>query len=240
MLALPARELGQPHDFPLADASRRAVPFIHSGDTMDYPVRPAADTESMRARIQEVAEEHFRRIGHHKTSVADIASELGMSRANVYRFFPSRDAIKESICRRVLNGTAELALTIARRSTPPSEKLQELLTAVHHHNKTRLLNDRRMHDLIVANMQENRPVIKAHAEQMVTIFEAIIREGIETGEFEIEDPAEAARAVKTAFMPFIHPILIEHCLQHCEDTDAGLREQIRFIRKAIGRSDHAR
>ncbi|MDE4579284.1 helix-turn-helix domain-containing protein (plasmid) [Sinorhizobium meliloti] len=55
----------------------------------------------MRARIQEVAEEHFRRIGHHKTSVADIASELGMSRANVYRFFPSRDAIKESICRRL-------------------------------------------------------------------------------------------------------------------------------------------
>ncbi|WP_325052816.1 TetR/AcrR family transcriptional regulator [Sinorhizobium meliloti] len=118
----------------------------------------------MPARIQEVAEEHFRRIGHHKTSVADIASELGMSRANIYRFFPSRDAIRESICRRVLNGTAELALTIARRSTPPSEKLKELLTAVHHQNKTKLLHDRQMHDLIVAAMQENRPVIKVHAD----------------------------------------------------------------------------
>ncbi|AEH81653.1 Transcriptional regulator (plasmid) [Sinorhizobium meliloti SM11] len=144
---------------------------------MDYPVRPGADSENMRARIQEVAEEHFRRVGHHKTSVADIASELGMSRANVYRFFPSRDAIKESICRRVLDSTAELALTIARRSTPPSEKLEELLTAVHHHNKTKLLHDRQMHDLIVAAMQENRPVIKVHAEQMMTILEAIIREG---------------------------------------------------------------
>ncbi|WP_234705862.1 TetR/AcrR family transcriptional regulator [Sinorhizobium meliloti] len=166
---------------------------------MDYPVRPGADSENMRARIQEVAEEHFRRIGHHKTSVADIASELGMSRANVYRFFPSRDAIKESICRRVLNGTAELALTIARRSTPPSKKLEELLTAVHHHNKTKLLHDRQMHDLIVAAMQENWPVIKVHAEQMMTILEAIIREGIETGQFEVEDPAEAARAVKTVY-----------------------------------------
>lgn len=207
---------------------------------MDYPVRPGAHTESMRARILELAEEHFRRIGHHKTSVADIASELGMSRANVYRFFPSRDAIKESICRRVLNGTAEVAFTIARRSAPPLEKLEELLTAVHHHNKTKLLNDRRMHDLIVAAMQENRPVIKAHTEQMVTIFEAIIREGIEAGAFEVEDPAAAARAVKTAFMPFFHPILIEHCLRHGEDTEAGLREQIRFILKALGRSDHAR
>ncbi|MFQ6160955.1 TetR/AcrR family transcriptional regulator [Sinorhizobium meliloti] len=207
---------------------------------MDYPVRLGADTERMRARILEVAEEHFRRIGHHKTSVADIASELAMSRANVYRFFPSRDAIKESICRQGLNGTAEVALTIARRSAPPSVKLEELLTAVHHHNKTKLLNDKRMHDLIVAAMQENRPVTKAHAEQMVTIFETIIREGIETGEFEIEDPAEAARAVKTAFMPFFHPVLIEHRLRHGEDTEAGPREQIRFILKALGRSDHAR
>jgi AcrR family transcriptional regulator len=34
----------------------------------------------VRARILLIAEEHFRRIGHHKTSVADIATELGMSR----------------------------------------------------------------------------------------------------------------------------------------------------------------
>ncbi|WEX90662.1 TetR family transcriptional regulator [Sinorhizobium garamanticum] len=207
---------------------------------MNLLVRPGIDSDEVRARILEVAEEHFRRIGYAKTSVADIASELGMSRASVYRFFPSREAIKEAICRRVLNGTAEVAFTIARRSAPPSEKLEELLTAVHHHNKTKLLDDRRMHDLIVAAMRENRPVIKAHTEQMVTVFEAIIREGIETGEFEVEDPAEAARAVKTAFMPFFHPILIEHCLRHGEDTEAGLREQIRFILKALGRSDYAR
>ena len=71
---------------------------------------------------------------------------------------------------------------------------------------------------------------------MVTIFEAIIREGAETGELKVEDPAEAARAVNTAFTPFFHPILIEHCVQHGGDTEAGLREQIRFILKALGNS----
>ena len=55
---------------------------------MTRPVRTRANPDEVRARILEVAEEHYRRIGHHKTSVADIASELGMSRANVYRFFP--------------------------------------------------------------------------------------------------------------------------------------------------------
>ena len=204
---------------------------------MNRRVRTRAHPNEVRARILEVAEEHFRRVGYHKTSVADIASELGMSPANVYRFFPSRDAINESICRRVVNEVTDIASAIARTNAPALEKLDRLLTAVHHHNKTKLIKERRMHDMIVAAMQENWGIIKAHIVQMVTIFEVVIREGIEAGEFEVEDPAEAARAIKTAFTPFFHPILIEHCVQHGEDTEAGLREQIRFILKALGKSE---
>ena len=202
---------------------------------MNRPVRTGTDPDEVRARILEVAEEHFRRIGYHKTSVADIASELGMSPANVYRFFPSRDAINESICGQILNAVADIASTIARAHAPATEKLDQLLTAVHDHNKMTLVREKHMHDLIVAATQENWAIIKAHSERMVTIFEAIIREGIEAGEFEIEDAAEAARAVRSAFMPFFHPVLIEHCVQQGEDTKARLREQIRFILKALGR-----
>jgi AcrR family transcriptional regulator len=204
---------------------------------MNYPARSRPDSDEMRARILEVAEEHFRRIGYQKTSVADIASELGMSPANVYRFFPSRDAINKSICGRVLNEVSDVAVAIARTNAPAMEKLDQLLTAVHRHNKMTLVKARHMHDLIVAAMQENWAIIKAHIERIVTIFEAIIREGIEAGEFEVEDAAEAARAVKCAFMPFFHPILIEHCVQHGEDAEEDLRGQIRFILKALGNAD---
>ena len=115
---------------------------------MNRPVRTRADPDKVRARILEVAEVHYRRIGYHKTTVADIAAELSMSRANVYRFFPSRDAINESICRRVVNEAADIALAIARANAPASEKLGRLLTAVHRHNKMTLVREKRMHDLI--------------------------------------------------------------------------------------------
>jgi len=199
--------------------------------------RRRTDPDEVRARILDVAEKHFRRAGYHKTSVADIASELGMSPANVYRFFPSRDAINEYICRRVVNEVADIAFAIARTNAPALEKLDRLLAAVHHHKKTRLIKERCMHDLIVVAVQENWAIIRTHNAQMVTIFEAIIREGIEAGELEVEDSAEAARAVKATFTPFFHPILIEQCVQHGEDAEAGLREQIRFIGKALGKSD---
>jgi AcrR family transcriptional regulator len=203
---------------------------------MERPAPRRTGPDEVRARILDVAQEHFRRVGHRKTSVADIASELGMSSANVYRFFPSRDAINESICRRIVSEVTDIAIAIARTDVPALEKLERLLTAVHHHNKTKLIKERCMHDMIVVAMQENWNGIKAHVARMVAVFEAIIREGVEAGELKVDDPAEAARAVNTAFTPFFHPILIEHCVQHGEDTEAGLREQIRFILKALGKS----
>ena len=85
---------------------------------MNRPVRTGKDFDKARARILEAAEEQFRRAGHHRTSVADIAAGLGMSPANIYRFFPSRDAINESICGRVVNEVADIASAIARTLRP--------------------------------------------------------------------------------------------------------------------------
>ena len=71
-------------------------------------------TEDTRARIMETAETLFRRLGFAKTAVADIAAELGMSPANVYRFFPSKNAIVEAICQRCLSELEEKAWAVAR------------------------------------------------------------------------------------------------------------------------------
>ena len=74
--------------------------------------------EDTKARIVEAAEALFRQIGFAKTTVADIAAELAMSPANVYRFFPSKDAIVEAICRRCLAEVEEQAWQIARSKAP--------------------------------------------------------------------------------------------------------------------------
>jgi AcrR family transcriptional regulator len=45
----------------------------------------------------------FRQVGFRKTTIADIAGSLDMSSANIYRFFPSKDALTEAICRNQLD-----------------------------------------------------------------------------------------------------------------------------------------
>src|SRR5438309_2027013 len=62
---------------------------------MNPQVKVKAD--DTRARIMDTAEALFRRLGFAKTAVADIASALKMSPANVYRFFLSKNVIIEAI-----------------------------------------------------------------------------------------------------------------------------------------------
>ena len=169
---------------------------------MNHPVRTRPDPDEMRARILDVAEQHCRRIGYHKTSVADIASELGMSRATVYRFFPSRDAINESICRRVVSEVADIAIAIARTDAPALEKLDRLLTAVHRHNKTKLIKEKRMHDA-----ETVRTFDQLTAERSITPGNAkgrLARQGNQTASEEA--PRETTGEVVTSSSALTQPI----------------------------------
>jgi len=195
------------------------------------------DVDLFRERILDVAEEHFRRIGYHTTSVADIAFCLGMSSANIYRYFPSRAEINAAICGRFVAETAQSAAAIARIPVAARERLKSVLVALHQKRKTMVIEERAVHDLIVAAMDENWAIIGAHSDQIVVIIETIVREGIEACEFGVDDAAQSARSIMNAFIPIYHPVLVEQRVRNGEDIEAGLRDQIRFILKALGGSD---
>ena len=84
-----------------------------------------------RERILVVAERLFRQIGYQKTTVADIAKELRMSPANVYRFFDSKKAIHEGVARGLMGEVEDAAQRIARKpgagAAPPARN-------DHHHS----------------------------------------------------------------------------------------------------------
>jgi AcrR family transcriptional regulator len=56
-------------------------------DIQDTPV------VDRRSRILDAAERCFVRAGFHRTTMQDVAAEAGMSPGNLYRYFPSKDAI---------------------------------------------------------------------------------------------------------------------------------------------------
>src|SRR3954470_11587482 len=53
-----------------------------------------------RARILDAAEHCFVRAGFHRTTIQDIAAEARMSAGNLYRYFPSKDAMVAGLAER--------------------------------------------------------------------------------------------------------------------------------------------
>src|SRR6266481_3227216 len=129
-----------------------------------------------RERILVVAQRLFRQIGYQKTTVADIAKELRMSPANVYRFFDSKKSIHEGVARR-----------IAQASGPAKPRLRELLKTINRMNTERYVGDSKLHEMVEIAMQEDWDVCIAHMECIASTLGQVIAQGAASGEFDAPD-----------------------------------------------------
>src|SRR5438067_697288 len=121
-----------------------------------------------RERILVVAERLFRQIGYQKTTVADIAKELRMSPANVYRFFDSKKAIHEGVARTLMGEVEAEAQRIANAPGPATARLREMIKTINRMNTERYVGDAKMHEMVEIAMQEDWDVCTAHMQMIAT------------------------------------------------------------------------
>jgi len=183
-----------------------------------------------RERILEVAERLFREIGYQKTTVADIAKELRMSPANVYRFFDSKKAIHEGVACGLMGEVEIEARRIADAPGPAAPRLRELLTTVHRMNSERYVGDSKLHEMVAIAMEESWEVCVAHIQRITESIGAVIGQGMASGEFEKSDVALAALCTCTGMIRFFHPQMIA---QAAHKPGPSIDEMIDFILAAL-------
>jgi AcrR family transcriptional regulator len=189
------------------------------------------DTDSeKKACILATAERLFREIGYLKTTVADIAKTLKMSPANVYRFFDSKKAIHEGVARRLMNEVEDAAEAIAAKTTPPRERLKELLATISIMNAERFVGDSKIHEMVAIAMEESWDVCEVHIERITLAIAAVIAEGTRTGVFQVADIELAAKSTCTGMIRFFHPQMIEQCAKKPGPT---LDQMIDFVLAAL-------
>jgi AcrR family transcriptional regulator len=184
--------------------------------------RPRFEPDQARERILDAAEVLFRRMGYSKTTVADIAGALSMSGANIYRFFPSKGAINDALCRRMLAELHAMAEEVADRPGKPSQRLEELIVAVHQHNKARFTDQQTVHEMVAVAMQENWEAVDEHIAFMKALFARLIGEGVEAGEFARCDAATLADLIGFGCCGAFHPLMIADCGEDSEHKVRGL------------------
>lgn len=172
-------------------------------------LRGPAD-HAIRQQIIDAADAHFSRFGYGKTTVADLAKAIGFSKAYIYKFFDSKQAIGEAICAQCLEKITTAALASTAEAHTATEKFRRLFSTITQKSMELLFQERLLYDLAANSATEQWPSALGYLAQVEATVRDIILLGRETGEFERKTPIdETCSAIMLAMQPFMHPLLLE-------------------------------
>lgn len=183
------------------------------------PIPRGPSDHNVRTQIVEAAAEHFSRYGYEKTTVSDLAKEIGFSKAYIYKFFDSKQAIGEVICTNCLNAILE-AINEAMLGAPTaSERFRRMFKASVVASVHLFFHDRKLYDIAASAAGEQWQSVSAYQDQIKQIILQIIREGREVGEFERKTPIdETANAIYLVMRPYMNPLLLQHNLSLADEV----------------------
>jgi len=168
---------------------------------------------SIRDQIIEAADEHFSHYGYGKTTVADLAKAVGFSKAYIYKFFDSKQAIGEAICSRCLGSIVETVRDSVAESKTATDKFRRVFKMIPVLSCELFFNDRKLYDIAAYSCAEKWPSAEVYVEQVREILSEIIQQGRVSGEFERKTPIdEAVRAIIQVLQPFMNPVMLQYNL----------------------------
>lgn len=177
----------------------------------------------VRDQIVAAATDHFSRYGYAKTTVSDLAKAIGFSKAYIYKFFASKQAIGEVICANCMREIeAEFKAAVEGVDQPP-EKLRRMFKAFVEASLRLLFEDRKLHNIAASAAGERWPVTRAYEERIQSLLRDILQEGRDSGDFERKTPLdEAVQAIYLIMRPYFNPLLLQHSLDHAAEAPAQL------------------
>jgi AcrR family transcriptional regulator len=156
-------------------------------------------------RILEAAEDALRRYGPAKANVVDVARALGVSHGSVYRHFESKAALRDAVTDRWLARIGAPLEKIAAEDGPAADRLRRWLVKLSKAKRKKALDDPELFATYMALVTNAREVVDAHVDNLVGQIAHIVSDGVEQGEFAVEDPRQAARAIFDATARFHNP-----------------------------------
>ncbi|MDH5445311.1 MAG: TetR/AcrR family transcriptional regulator [Gammaproteobacteria bacterium] len=189
---------------------------------------PEQESELIRTEILDAAEQRLRTYGYGKTTMAEIATDVGMSAANLYRYFDNKLDIGAALAQRCFRERfALLQAVVERTDLNASQKLEEFVVTNLHYTHTQFSETPKVNELVDIIVAERCEIIQAKIENDLKLINQILQEGIKSKEFSIDDMPTTAQAVLHAIVKFSVPLFmtmypLNEFEQHARDLVALL------------------
>ena len=178
---------------------------------------------NVREQIVEAARDYFSRYGYEKTTVSDLAKAIGFSKAYIYKFFDSKQAIGEAISSRTLSAIVAAVEDAVAGASTSTEKFRRMFKSLAATSASLFFNDRKLYDIAASSCAEGWPSARAYAQRIKEILLDVVREGRQRGEFERKTPLdETVHAIFLVVQPYANPLLLQHNLDLIEEAPAQL------------------
>lgn len=146
-------------------------------------------------RILDAAQRRFAHYGLTKVTIGEIAGDVGMGKATLYYYFPTKEEIFKGVIRKEQEEfLAEMRNTLLRKNTA-AEKLKTYV-------ESRIRLTRRLLNLGGFVLRSGgdfspgfREMVEAFSAQELETVTAVVAEGKRSGEFVLASPAQSAAMI---------------------------------------------
>lgn len=150
----------------------------------------------VRERLTETAAELFATRGYSRTTINDIAEELGLRRSSLYHYFRNKEEILDALIdQQTIEHAETLRGLLTDRTLKPAEKLQRAFTRSILHKLTASARFRVLDQIEFEMPEKQAREHRRRKREILDLWSQLIGEGVTAGELRSIDPRMAAFAL---------------------------------------------
>ena len=165
--------------------------------------------DEISEKILNAAESRFRTYGYGKTTMAEIAGDIDMSTANLYRYFENKLAIGSAIANMCFcERDTFLSEVVTRHGLTESERLLVFVLEMLHFMHSQFNNEPKVAELVDVIISKRPDMIQEKITNDKKLIAQILQQGNDSGEFDIKDVEEMSGFVLASIAQFVTPFFM--------------------------------
>ncbi|HEC12110.1 MAG TPA: TetR/AcrR family transcriptional regulator [Acidiferrobacteraceae bacterium] len=162
-----------------------------------------------RCQIVAAAEARFRTYGFTKTTMAEIAEDVGMSAANLYRYFENKQDIAAVCANRCMSEQIDVLRDVTQQpGLAAGERLVSFVLAMLRYTHEQASEHPKIDELVQIIAKEHQQLVHDKNMAIRELIAEILVQGNDSGEFDVADAEDTAHAIYSAIALFGIPLFM--------------------------------
>lgn len=166
-------------------------------------------TEEISTQILDAAEKRFRTYGFGKTTMAEVASDIDMSTANLYRYYENKLAIGSAMASRCfMERERFLTEVVNRPDLSAAGRFETFVVEMLRYMHDQFSQEPKISELVDVIVTKRPDLIQNKIDSDKRLVAIVLQKGNESGEFDIDDVDETSTYVMSAIVKFASPFFM--------------------------------